>query len=180
MCTILDKLIRVQSHNYLNHSYNYGQQIKHDDLCELLQRQNNQLENIIQIYKQFIKLNSSQQGHIELNKKLCLIECLKCYVEHLMLFNKFEMLIPPEVTSLNNDETVTRPMKNYMTEMKINFKLIGIRWAKRREEQLARLNKNLDMEPNQRKYPFTYIIDCLIEECKQNSVVAKFLSKLIG
>ena len=80
----------IQSYNYLNHCSQY------EHLCELLQCKNKQLENLIQIYKQFTKLNSSHQGHIKLNMKLCLIESLKCYVEHLILFDKFELLMPPE------------------------------------------------------------------------------------
>ena len=139
MCFVInnyiDKLISIQSHNYLNnnHSLNHGQQFKHEYLSEYLQRQNNQLENLIQIYKQFIKLNSSHQGHVELNKKLCLIECLKCYVEHLILFHKFELLATPEVASCTIEPAAsTRTMKNYMAEMNVNFKLIENRWVKRR------------------------------------------------
>jgi hypothetical protein len=122
-------------------------------------------------------LNSSHEGHIELNKKLCLIECLKCYVEHLTLFHKFELLIPPEASGVKSEDA--RGHKNYIAEMKINFKLIRNRWVKRRQEQFERLDPNSksDMSVNQKKYPFTYMIDCLIEECKLNSVVCKFLSK---
>lgn len=153
--------------------------MKYEDLVEFLQRQNNQLENLIQIYKQFLKLNSSHEGHIELNKKLCLIECLKCYVEHLVLFHKFELLIPPESGTATNDDSQSASVKsnkNFMNEMKVSFKLIHNRWSKRRQQQWDRLN-GLDsgLDVNQRKYPFTYMIDCLIEECKLNSLISKFL-----
>jgi len=170
----------------LNHCSKPGEQIKHEELTELLERQNNQLENLIQIYKQFTKLNSSHQGHIDLNKKLCLIECVKCYIEHLILFHKFELLIPPDVVAngsevINEDdlEPSKRRMKNYLAEMKVNFKLIENRWTTRRAEQFDRLEpeKANYLNENERKYPFTYMIDCLIEECRLNSVVTKFLSK---
>ena len=71
--------------------------------------------------------------------------------------------------------------KNYLREMKVNFKLISNRWVKRRDDQIKRLNnyQNGDMDENERKYPFTYLIDCLIEECRANSVVSKFLSKIL-
>ncbi len=164
----------------MNHCFKPGEQVKHEDLADLLQRQNNQLENLIQIYKQFTKLNSSHQGHVELNKKLCLIECVKCYVEHLILFHKFELLMPPDVASDTNDSDenpAKRRMKNYMAEMRVNFKLIGNRWATRRADQLDRLDpeKASGLDENERKYPFTYMIDCLIEECRLNSSVTKFL-----
>ena len=77
--------------------YQFSDEIEHEHLSEFLQRQNNQLDNLIQIYKQFIKLNSSHQGQIELNKKLCIIECLKCYVEHLNLFHKYELLLSSRI-----------------------------------------------------------------------------------
>lgn len=179
---LTDELISIQTHNYLNHCYNPSQEIKRDHLTEFLQRENNQLENLIQIYKQFIKLNSSHEGHIELNKKLCLIECLKCFVEHLVLFHKFELLIPPETCSSKSDDPTARGNKNYLAEMKINFKLIRNRWVKRRQEQMDRTDPNIEtsMSVNQKKYPFTYMIDCLIEECKLNSIVSKFLSKTLN
>ena len=162
----------------MNHCYHYGQDIAHEHLSELLQRQNNLLENLVQIYKQFNKLNGSHQGHVELNKKICLIECLKCYVEHLILFHRFELLVPPQLNPVGEavDHTSNR---NYLNEMKVNFQIIGNRWRKRREEQSDRLSadRSAYLDANERKYPFTYMIDCLTEECRHNSLVAKYLSR---
>ena len=53
--------------------------------------------------------------------------------------------------------------------MDVNFKIITNRWFKRRQEQSESEEEN--------KYPFTFMIDCLIEECKLNSNVTKFLIK---
>ena len=150
--------------------YQFSDEIEHEHLSEFLQRQNNQLDNLIQIYKQFIKLNSSHQGQIELNKKLCIIECLKCYIEHLNLFHKYELLLPPELTlNCNNDVNKMPRNRNLVKEMDVNFKIITNRWFKRRQEQSESEEEN--------KYPFTFMIDCLIEECKLNSNVTKFLLK---
>ena len=155
--------------NVQNQTYHYGEEIEHEHLTELLHRQNNLLDNLIQIFKQFIKLNSSAQGQIELNKKLCIIECAKCYVEHLNFFHKYELLLPPELT-LNTDSSKLPRHRNLVREMDVNFKIIVKRWTKRREEQLDQTYKD------DSKYPFTFMIDCLIEECKLNSNVTKFLA----
>jgi hypothetical protein len=127
---------------------------------------------LIQIFKQFIKLNSSAQGQIELNKKLCIIECAKCYVEHLNLFHKYELLLPLELT-LNTDSSRVPRQRNIFREMDVNFKIIEKRWTKRKEEKLNQVSNE------ENKYPFTFMIDCLIEECKLNSNVTKFLSDKI-
>ena len=115
---------------------------------------------------------------MELNKKICLIECLKCYVEHLILFHRFELLVPPQLNPVGEavDHTSNR---NYLNEMKVNFQIIGNRWRKRREEQSDRLSadRSAYLDANERKYPFTYMIDCLTEECRHNSLVAKYLSR---
>lgn len=158
--------------NYL--TYNYNEDIEHEHLSEFFQRQNNLLDNLIQIYKQFIKLNASHQGQIELNKKLCLIECLKCYVEHLNLFHKFELLVPPELNLNSNDSSRALRQRNLVKETDVNFKIIANRWIKRREDQLD-FERNTCYVDDQ-KYPFTFMLDCLIEECKQNCLMAKFLT----
>jgi hypothetical protein len=163
-----DKMISLQVYNYQNHVYQYSEEIEHEHLSEFLQRQNNLLDSLIQIYKQFIKLNSTNQGQIELNKKLCIIECTKCYVEHLNLFHKYEMLLPPEIV-LNTDLNKVPRNRNIVKEMDVNFKIIANRWIKRREEQFSQANND------ENRYPFTFMIDCLIEECKLNSNVSKFL-----
>ena len=161
-----------------------GQEIEPEHLTEFLQRQNNLLESLVRIFKQFIQLNSSQKGRIELNKKLCIVECLKSYVEHLILFHKFELLLPPKLNIVAESEledkmpTATNKNKNYLSEMEVNFKIIKNRWLNRRKSQMnncAMLDKTDEID---RKYPFTYMIDCLIEECKLNSKIAKFLSQI--
>ena len=103
-----------------------------------------------------------------MNKKLCIIECTKCYVEHLNLFHKYELLLPPGLT-LNGDTNKVPRNKNLVKEMDVNFLIIENRWTKRREDQF-------DPHYNEEnKYPFTFMIDCLIEECKLNANVTKFL-----
>lgn len=162
-------MITIQLNNQQHHTYQYGEEIEHEHLAEFLQRQNNLLDNLIQIYKQFIKLNSTAQGQAELNKKLCIIECTKCYVEHLNFFHKYELLLPPELT-LNSDSNKAPRFRNLVREMDVNFIVITNRWKKRREEQLDQVCKE------ENKYPFTFMVDCLIEECRLNSNVTKFLS----
>ncbi len=115
-------------------------------------------------------MDTTNEGYVELNKKLCVIETLKCYIEHLSLFHKFELLLPPSVASMAENivesedangaaVTIVRN-KNYISEMSVNLKVMQSRWVKRRQEQ-GEANENLDD-----KYPFTYMIDCIIEECK--------------
>ncbi len=99
-----------------------------------------------------------------------MIESLKCYIEHLSLFHKFELLLPLSVTSLadnyaetenaNGSAVTTARNKNYISEMSVNLKVMHSRWIKRRQEQ-AEASEN-----HENKYPFTYMIDCIVEECK--------------
>jgi hypothetical protein len=187
----LYKLISLHTYNYLNHLYQYGQEIHAEHLHELFQRHNNLLESMIQIYKQFLKMNTTQEGFAELNKKLCVIECLKCYTEHLSLFHKFDLLLPPSFGSSSSSTSNSMPQsssdnlavksKNYIREMSINFSLITKRWQKRRQE-LVELNEAAaslgSNNSNDQKYPFTYMIDCIIEESKQYANTAKFFTHL--
>lgn len=87
--------------------------------------------------------------------------------------------MPPGDDAVKKAAENNMSSKNYLREMKVNFKLISNRWIKRRNDQLKRLNasQNGDMNENEKKYPFTYLIDCLIMECRANSVVSKFLSE---
>lgn len=151
--------------NYLNHNFYSHEIVERDDLSEFLQRQNNLLENLVQIYKHFEKLDTTNEGYAELKKKLCIIESLKCYVEHLILFDKFGLILP---VSPSLDENPNENVLNncYINEMQINFKIIENRWVKRRQEQLEYLKSINSEQEQQQKYPFTYIIDCFIEECK--------------
>ena len=87
----------------------------------------------------------------------------------LKFFHKYELLLPPELT-LNTDSSKLPRHRNLVREMDVNFKIIVKRWTKRREEQLDQTYKD------DSKYPFTFMIDCLIEECKLNSNVTKFLA----
>lgn len=162
--------------------------IENEQLNSFLTRQNSLLESLIQIYKQFLKLNStSHEGQTELNKKLCIIESIKFYVEHLMLFHKFEMLLVPrpvltERAGGDDDDDVDSTPHNYISEMQINFKIIENRWIKRRQEQFELLNainsSSSGGNPQQDIiYPFTYLIDCLFEECRGYSNVAKLFAK---
>lgn len=73
----------------------------------------------------------------------------------------------------------TQPRK-YLNEMLINFKIIENRWIKRRQEQanlLSAINSSKitnDGDDNSDIiYPFTYMIDCLLEECKSYATVAQ-------
>ena len=100
-----DKLISIQANEHSLRILPNNDRVNREHLDEFLQRENNLIENLIQIYKQFIKLHASSEGHIQLNKKLCIIESFKCYVEHLMLFNKFDFILPP---SMNLDDSKSR------------------------------------------------------------------------
>lgn len=158
--------------------------IEPEQLNSFLARQNNLLENLIQIYKQFIKLDTSQEGYVELNKKLCTIESIKFYVEHLSLFNRFELLVAPQPPILTTESLspLMSPQKNYLGDMEINFRIIENRWRQRRNEQALELTStssstatassgtNTDIS-----YPFTYLVDCLLEECGLYANVSKFL-----
>jgi len=78
------------------------------------------------------------------------------------------MLLPPDVV-LNTDLNKAPRNRNLVKEMDVNFKIIANRWIKRREEQFDQADNH------ENRYPFTFMIDCLIEECKLNSNVSKFL-----
>lgn len=157
--------------NNMNHAL-----IESDQLNSFLSRQNSLLESLIQIYKQFLKLDmTSRDGLEQLNKKLCVIESIKFYVEHLILFHKFEMLLPPktDVRDATRDEPII-PARNNISEMQVNFTIIEKRWVQRRQEQIqllevinAPVTENTDVI-----YPFTYLIDCLFEECRAYANVA--------
>jgi hypothetical protein len=154
-------------------------------LDEFLQRENNLVENLIQIYKQFIRLHTTSEGHIQLNKKLCIIESLKLYIEHLALFNKFDFILPPAI-NLNESNCALQSsnntnMKNYFNEIQISLKIISNRWIKRRQEQNAEYKHNLDAAENaERNFPFTYMIDCIVEECELFAATSKFLIKKLN
>ena len=63
----------------------------------------------------------------------------------------------PELTlNCNNDVNRMPRNRNLVKEMDVNFKIITNRWFKRRQEQSESEEEN--------KYPFTFMIDCLIEE----------------
>ena len=167
-----------------------GEKIEREHLNEFLQRENNLLDNLIQIYKQFIKLDTTNEGHAQLNKKLCVVESLKLYVEHLVMFHKFDLLIPPSLNSLENSfsskensNSADQPLansKSYLNEIQIDFKLIQNRWTKRREEQLEFYKSNKDTyyskdeNAQEKNFPFTYMIDCILEDCKMYANVSKF------
>lgn len=167
--------------NYINDYAQYGQsEIQSEHLHELFQRQHNLLDSLIQIYKQFIKLDTTSEGRAELNKKLCVIESLKCYIEHLSLFHKYDLLIPPPLRSRFVDNEHKR--QNYIKEMNVNFRIIHSKWKKRRQVNcdeivsaitLSSLHPDLD----ENKYPFTYMIDCIVEECKLYSNTAKLFAE---
>ncbi|RNA06003.1 hypothetical protein BpHYR1_053722 [Brachionus plicatilis] len=160
----LNEKICLQLKNHFNR--HPTDPIERDNLSEFLNRENNMLDNLIQIFKQFIKLNSTSEGHDQLNKKLCSLESIKCFVEHLILFNKFELLLPPSASSHDTDLNDSSCLfKNYLNEIEGNFKIIQNRCSKRRLEQ------------TNHKYPFTHMIDCLIEECRPFANVSKFFLK---
>lgn len=161
----LNNKICAQLKNYFNRGP-IDSSIDRDQLSEFLNRENNTLENLIQIFKQFLKLNSTSEGHEQLNKKLCIVESIKCYAEHLMLFNKYELILPPLLNTNETDLNESSSLfKNYLNEIQGNFKIIQNRCVKRRQEQ------------TKQKYPFTYMIDCLIEECMPFANVSKFFLK---
>lgn len=164
--------------------------INAEQLSTFLARQNSLLDSLIQIYKQFLKMNAStsREGIAQLNKKLCIVESIKFYVEHLILFHKFDMLIAPPSPSASQQQqeaTSTTSTPNYLSDMQINFKIIENRWAKRRQEQVElenaitssssseHANESADRN-NDLVYPFTYMIDCLFEECRSYANVASF------
>lgn len=186
----LNRLISQQSNGSYFPSSN--RTLDRDDLAEFLQRENNLLDNLIQIYKQFIKLDTTSDGYAQLNKKLCLIESLKCYVEHLILFNKFDLLLAPKIQLPPADETVPssgpadndaelpkpNTIKNYTKEMEINFKIIQNRWLKRRQEAAEQQGQISSTNGADILYPFTYMIDCLVEECKSYANVSKLFNRV--
>ena len=156
-----------------------------DQLDSFLSRASSLLEGLIQIYKQFIKLETtSREGHAQLNKRLCIIESMKFYVEHLVLFHKFEMLLAPprphtspqKAAAAQDNVVVTH--RNYLSEMHINFAIIEKRWITRRQQQDELLNAIATTGDNSGDgadviYPFTYLIDCLFEECRAFANVAQ-------
>ena len=134
-------------------------------------------------------MSTTSDGHAELNKKLCAIESLKCYIEHLSLFHKFGLLLPPpppatmcsladenlaesrehETTEAGSSRLPVRNNNaNFLNEMSVNLKSINARWTRRRQDsQVAQIGE-------QTTYPFTYMIDCIIEECKMYANTSKF------
>lgn len=166
------------------------------ELSIFLARQNSLLESLIQIYKQFLKMeaSTSREGQCELSKKLCIIESIKFYVEHLMLFHKFNMLMPPppppptstSSTKVTNGQDLV-VQANYLSEMQVNLKIIENRWMKRRQEQIEQIDAissstddnrtattaSADTDTNHDiNYPFTYLVDCLFEECRGYANIA--------
>lgn len=160
-----------------------SERIERDYLDEFLQRENNLIENLIQIYKQFIRLHTTSEGHIQLNKKLCIIESLKLYIEHLALFNKYDFILPPSINlndSMASQQNSNGNMKNYFSEIQVSLKIISNRWVKRRQEQYDEYKQNIDIKENvERNFPFTYMIDCIVEECKLYAATSKFLTKTL-
>lgn len=161
--------------------------IDSDQLTVFLTRQNSLLESLIQIYKQFLKMDAStsREGQAQLNKKLCVVESIKFYVEHLILFHKFNMFMAPSpMSSKSSEEEKDVVPTNYLSEMQINFKIIENRWMKRRQEQIEQINSlgggasttNTDdkSDDSDINYPFTFLIDCLFEECRGYANVAPF------
>lgn len=166
----LYKKVSVQLKHHFSRCLYSNDLIERENLSEFLNRENNILDNLIQIFKQFLKLDTTPDGYTQLNKKLCVIESLKCYVEHLILFNKFELLLPPSLNTTEadlNDSSIL--IKNYINEMEVNFKVIQNRWSTRRQDQLNSKQAS--------KYPFTYMIDCLVEECKLYANTSKLFVK---
>ena len=149
-----------------------------EQLSTFLARQNSLLDSLIQIYKQFLKMNAStsREGIAQLNKKLCIVESIKFYVEHLILFHKFDMLLaPPSPPASQQQQQDVISTPNYLSDMQINFKIIENRWAKRRQEQVELENAITSNSSHSSEtaddssdivYPFTYMIDCLFEECR--------------
>jgi hypothetical protein len=123
-------------------------------------------------------LDTTSEGYLELNKKLCVIESIKCYIEHLSLFHKYELLLPPSLsdnlTDMDNSGgsalNVVRN-KNYVNEMDVNLKIMHSRWVKRRSQEQA---DESSVETN--KYPFTYMIDCIVEECRNYASTCSIFS----
>lgn len=173
--------------------------IDNEQVSDFLARQNSLLESLIQIYKQFLKMNAStsREGQSQLNKKLCIIESLKFYVEHLILFHKFHMLASPpplpmttpsSTTSSHVDEDTAASVEantNYLHLMQVNLEVIQKRWLTRRQNQMEQQNgekptaesrgseeNDDDDDEEDITYPFTYMIDCLFEECKGYANVA--------
>lgn len=132
-----------------------------------------------------MKLDTTNQGLAELNKKLCIIESLKFYVEHLTLFHKYDLLLM--ATSNYNGDTIaiaaSDPQfipKNYTKEILNNLKIISNKWTDRRKDQIEQqehIKNNMINQDIEKKYPFTYMIDCLIEECLLFSNTSKFFTK---
>ncbi len=120
-----------------------------------------------------MKLDTTNEGLAELNKKLCIVESIKFYVEHLTLFHKYDLLLMPTPNYNSDTSTIAASdpqfiQKNYTNEVLTNLKLISNRWTDRRKDQIEQLEKIKNNTTNQeveKKYPFTYMIDCLIEEC---------------
>ena len=147
----------------------YGHHIDRNDLNEFLQRENNLLDSLVQIYKQFLKFNSTKEGHVQLNKKTCAIESIKFYVENLILFNQFNLILPAKSQSESSSDSdifdseansPTTTTTNLLQEIQTSLKNTFHKWSHRRKEQ-----------------SFTYLIDSFIEESKLHANVAKLFTK---
>lgn len=147
----------------------YGHHIDRNDLNEFLQRENNLLDSLVQIYKQFLKFNSTKEGHVQLNKKTCTIESIKFYVENLILFNQFNLILPAKSQSESSSDSdifdseansPTTTTTNLLQEIQTSLKNTFHKWSHRRKEQ-----------------SFTYLIDSFIEESKLHANVAKLFTK---
>ena len=134
-----------------------------------MQRENNLLDSLVQIYKQFLKFNSTKEGHVQLNKKTCAIESIKFYVENLILFNQFNLILPAKSQSESSSDSdifdseansPTTTTTNLLQEIQTSLKNTFHKWSHRRKEQ-----------------SFTYLIDSFIEESKLHANVAKFFTK---
>ncbi len=132
-----------------------------------------------------MKLDTTNEGLAELNKKLCIIESLKFYVEHLTLFHKYDLLLMQTSNYVGDTSTISASdpqfiSKNYTKEMLANLKLISNRWIDRRNNQIEQselIKNNITNQEIDKKYPFTYMIDCLIEECLLFANTSKFFTK---
>ena len=144
---------------------------------EFLQREHNLLISLVQIYKQLIKFNSTKEGQIQLNKKLCVIESIKFYVENLILFNDCDLILPAKAHSDSSSELDTFENQNptltnnLLNEIQTSLKNMFDKWAQRRKGQ-DDFSKLTDADK-----PYNYLIDSFFDECKLYANVSKLFTK---
>ena len=160
-------------------------EVERSDLGELMLRQNNLLDNLTQIFRHFLKLDTTSEGRAHLVKKLCMCESLKLFVEHITLFNKYDVLLPPSSSSSSSSSHVSDQQqqqqqqlehRNFTLETLATLKSIGVTVSRRSDTDTDTSSVQPSSSKFKSKYPFTYMIDCLLTECRQYAATSSFLT----